>query len=103
MDSVLNLITESAPTYDAYGNETVTETSTQVYCKVNSVYNSEFYNAQQTGLNPSVTFWISNRADYAGQKIVEHEGKRYRVIRTDWRDDRDSISLICEEQINEDK
>ena len=103
MDSVMDLITETSRAYDEYGNETVTESKTTVFCRVNSVYNSEFYNAQQTGLNPSITFWISHRADYGGQKIVEHEGKRYRVIRTDWRDDRDGISLICEEQINEDK
>ena len=63
------------------------------------VYNAEFYNAAQAGLHPSITFELTNRADYHGEKLIEWNGVYYNVIRTDWTAQRDKISLICEERI----
>lgn len=98
-DSVAKLIAFGIPTYDTYGNEIQTETETTVYVQPRSVYNAEFYNAAQAGLHPSITFTIANRADYNGEKIVEWNGKRFDVIRTDWTAQRDTISLVCEERV----
>ena len=88
------------PTFDAAGNEIPTITETTVFVQPRGVYSSEFYNAAQLGLKPSVTLFIANRADYSGQKVVEYEGRDYDVIRVDWSAQRDGISLICEERVN---
>lgn len=99
-DSVATLKAYGTPTYDVYGNEVQTITETTVYVQPRGVYNAEFYNAAQAGLHPSITFYMTSRADYDGQKVVEFEGKEYTVIRTDWNAQRDGISLICEERVN---
>lgn len=99
-DGIATLISYGTATYDSYGNETLTETTTDVYVQPRGVYQSEFYNASQLGLKPSLTLYIANKADYNGQKILTYDGKEYTVIRTDWAAQRDGISLICEERIN---
>lgn len=98
-DSVAILKRYTEPTYDEYGNEHHEIEAVEVFVQPRSVYNSEFYNAAQLGLKPSLTLVLSNREDYNGQKLVEFEGVDYNVIRTDWNAQRDSISLVCEERI----
>ena len=100
-DSVATLKAYGTSTYDEYGNEVQTITETTVYVQPRGVYQSEFYNAAQLGLKPSLTLYMTNKADYDGQKILEYEGKEYSVIRVDWSAQRDGISLVCEERINE--
>ena len=99
-DSVATLKAYGEPTYDEYGNEVPAITETQVYVLPRGVYNAEFYNAAQAGLHPSITFEMTNKADYNGEKVIEWEGQEYNVIRTDWNAQRDGISLICEERVN---
>lgn len=98
-DSVATLKGGPTTSYDAYGNEVITYTERQVFVMPRGVYNSEFYNAAQVGLHPSITFVLTTRADYQGEKLIEWEGKDYEVIRVDWTAQRDSISLVCEEHI----
>ena len=88
--------------YDEYGNEIVKYDKTIVYAKPRSVYANEFYAAAQLGLHPSIVLELGNRIDYSGQKIVEYEGKDYEVIRTDWRNGREGISLTLTERIGND-
>lgn len=99
-DSTATLIGYGTPSYDEYGNEVVIESRSEVFVQPRGVYQSEFYNAAQLGLKPSVTLFLSNREDYEGQKVLEFEGKEYNVIRVDWTAQRDGVSLICEERIN---
>ena len=99
-DSVATLKAYGTPTYDEYGNEVQNVTTTVVFVQPRGVYNAEFYNAAQAGLHPSITFELTNKADYHGEKIIEWEGKDYNIIRTDWSAQRDSIRLICEERIH---
>lgn len=101
-DSVAYLLKDDTKTYDAYLNEHITTTRRMVYVQPRSVYNSEFYNASIIGLHPSITLTLTNREDYEGEKLVEFEGKLYSVIRTDWKAQRDSISLVLEEKTNVD-
>lgn len=98
-DGVATLKGVPTATYDEYGNEVITYTDKTVYVQPRGVFNSEFYNAAQLGLHPSVTFVIANKADYSGEKIVEFEGKQYNVVRTDWDAQRDAIRLVCEERV----
>jgi len=99
-DSIATLYGVSTASYDDYGNETITHTKTNVYVMPRGVYNAEFYNAAQAGLHPSITFELTNRADYNGEKLIEWEGNLYNIIRTDWRAQKDGISLICEERVH---
>lgn len=99
-DSVATLKAYGAPTYDEYGNEVLSITETEVFVQPRGVYQSEFYNAAQLGLKPSLTLFLSNREDYEGQKVLDFEGTEYNVIRVDWNAQRDGIGLICEERIN---
>lgn len=99
MDSTAILIKDGERTYDQYGNEIIAKTEREVYVQSRGVYRSEFYNAAQSGLRPSLTLFLSHRVDYEGETDLRFEGKEYSVIRTDWYGD--GINLICEEKIHE--
>lgn len=98
-DNVATLKKESGRSYDQYLNEVITYEDRVVFVQPRSVYNSEFYNAAQAGLHPSITLEMTNRADYEGETLVEFEGKLYNVIRADWTAQRDKIALILEERV----
>lgn len=98
-DSIATLKSVSTSSYESYGNETIVYSNKDVYVQPRSVYQSEFYNASQTGLHPSITFTLTNRADYDGERLIEWNGKLYNVIRADWSAQRDAINLICEERV----
>lgn len=99
-DGVATLKEYGEVTQDKYGNESVEVTEREVFVQPRGVYQSEFYNAAQLGLKPSLTLYLANKADYNGEKFLSYEGKEYSVIRTDWNAQRDGISLICEERVD---
>lgn len=70
-----------------YGVWVKTETQTQVFCRVSSVTQAEFFEAGRNGLNPEYRFIVFD-GDYNGQETVIYNGKRYGVYRTyhdgDW-------------------
>ena len=99
-DDIATLKAVSTSSYDSYGNEVITYTDTDVFVMPRGVYSAEFYNAAQAGLHPSITFELANKADYNGQKIISWKNTLYNVIRTDWNAQRDKLSLICEERVN---
>lgn len=84
-------------TVDALGNDIEAVVEKTVYCQTRSVTRSEFYNAAQAGLRPSVDLILQNKADYDGEQEAEWRGKIYKVIRTYWTD-ADEIELILEER-----
>ncbi|ADL52147.1 phage head closure protein [Clostridium cellulovorans] len=81
---------------DSIGNKkpTPTDIKTEVYCNKKSISRAEFYNANSTGLKPSIVF-VVNTFEYEGQKIVEFENQRYKVLRT-YEPSLDYTELICE-------
>lgn len=99
-DATITLKGAPVVTYDEYGNERIEYKKRTIFALPRGVYASEFYNAAQTGLHPSVTFEIANRADYEGERIVTYNENDYNVVRVDWDAMRDGIRLICEERIN---
>lgn len=98
MDDVAILRVETIGT-DAIGNEIKTYTDKQVFVKTRGVTRREFYDAQQAGLRPSLVLVLSNRADYAGEKLAVFHGIEYTVLRTYWTDDGDEIELTLEERV----
>ena len=81
MDDVITLISESIINYDDYGNEIITTTSRDVFCKTYGVSRSEFYAAAQAGLKPEITIRLSEAADYEGEKEAVFHDERYDIIR----------------------
>lgn len=53
-----------------------------VFCRICSVGQTEFYQAQATGYKPEVKFVIADFLDYDYETMVKHDGQLYRVIRT---------------------
>lgn len=102
-DGIAKLIRTNATTFDKYGNAKKTTEARTVYVQPRGVYSSEFYDAAQLGLQPSVTLVLANRADYKGEKVLEYEGRFYNVIRVDWNAQRDALSLVCEERAGDGK
>lgn len=79
---------------DEIGNQISSEIKTLVYCAIKSVGRGEFYNAASNGLKPEIIFVIHNY-EYNGEKEVQFEGKRYKVIRT-YSSNFEEIELTCE-------
>lgn len=68
-------------TQDDYGIWRETEKGNDIFCQVNSVTQSEFFEAGRNGLNPEYRFTVFF-ADYNNEEIVEYKGERYSVYRT---------------------
>lgn len=100
-DGVAKLKAFGTPTFDAEGNERFEVIEREVYVLPRGVYQSEFYNAAQIGLKPSLTLFIANKEDYHGEKVLTYDGRDYDVIRVDWSAQRDGISLVCEERVGD--
>lgn len=90
---VINLC-EVNKTQDDYGQWIETVTKKQVYCQVDSITQSEFFEGGRNGLNPSYKF-VLFFADYNDEPIVEYKDKTYSVYRTYLRRD-DMLELYVE-------
>ena len=56
--------------------------SRDVFAGLRSIGQQEFYQASATDFRPSLKFVLADYLDYANEALVEHEGQRYRVLRT---------------------
>lgn len=99
-ESIATLRGIEGRSYDNYGNEIISYNDRVVYVKTRSVYASEYYDAAQVGLNPSIVFELANRSEYADETYLKYNGVNYRIIRVDWNGDRDAIRLVCEQMNN---
>lgn len=83
-------------TRDSDGVLRPTETETQVYCDVQSVSASEWFEGGRSGLNPELRFTMFS-GDYLGQDIVRYNGVRYAVYRT-YKARTDTIELYVQKE-----
>ncbi len=97
MNEILTLITVTQ-TADEYGDQVTTETTREVFAKLGSIGMKEFYQAQAVGLQPELKFVLADYLDYEGETLVEHNGHRYRVLRT-YRDDQE-LELTVYREVN---
>lgn len=81
MNDVITLIQQNR-SVDDYGDPVITETARDVFAKLGSIGQKEFYQAHAVGLQPEVKFVLADYLDYDGEQIVQHNGQRYRVLRT---------------------
>lgn len=77
---VITLVSESL-SQDSIGAWTSTETTRDIYCKVESVTRDEFFGAGRAGLNPAYRI-ICFAPDYEDEKTVIYKGKKYGIYRT---------------------
>lgn len=77
---VIELVTVTR-TQDEYGVWRMSETTKKIYCQVDSVTQSEFFEAGRNGLNPEFRFTVFF-GDYSNEPIVIYKDKRYAVYRT---------------------
>lgn len=90
---MISLITETASAHGVH--TTVTETEREVMCTVRSVSRSEYYNALNAGIEPSLVFYLALSDDYQGERVVRYQGMKYRVVRTYLTED-DGIEITVE-------
>lgn len=75
--------------------ETITETTVPV-TRIEKVYASEFYRANEQGLKPVIRIVI-NSLNYNYEPELEYQGEVYSIIRVD--DDIEELALVCERKI----
>lgn len=91
-----NELTLKSITYteDEIGNQIPVEVNNTVFCEVNSIGRSEFYNASMAGLKPSIIFTV-HPYEYNEETQIEFENKNYKVIRT-YEKNTEELELTCE-------
>lgn len=91
--NVIKLIS-STKSQDDYGVWRETLSERIVYCDVQSVTRSEFFDGGRNGLNPEykITMFFG---DYEGETLVEYEGNTYAVYRT-YKQRNDTLELYVE-------
>lgn len=94
MDSVLTLygITRTQNSKGAWVN---TRVPRDVFCQVESVTRSEFYNGGRSGLNPEYQFTVF-QGDYEGEQVCRYNGSDYAIYRTYIVPGTDYIELYAE-------
>lgn len=95
LTDTIRLITQ-AKKINTNGYPDITETLVEVRCDSGAgVTRSEFYEAYKAGVKLSAVFelWA---CDYAGQELLEHNGKRYKVERA-YPVEHEVVQLNCSE------
>ena len=83
---------------DSIGNQKLIENTIEVpIVEIQDVYQSEFYNASQQGLKPTLRVLISN-LNYSDQQELIYMNKYYSIIRVDMVDN-ENIALVCERRV----
>lgn len=76
------LLTLVARTYAEDGYTVTGETRREVFCRLASIGQTEFYQAQATDLRPELKFILADYLDYGGEHLCIYNDDWYRVIRT---------------------
>lgn len=79
MNELLTLVTR---TYEPDGYTVASETRREVLCRLASIGQTEFYQAQATDLRPELKFVLADHLDYDDEYLCIYGGEWYRVIRT---------------------
>ena len=89
----IQLISTSPRTTNDIGDAVEAETARTVMADRQSIRQSEFYQAAAAGLKPLLMFLIMS-AEYQGETVLSHDGKRYHIARTYERPD-ERTELVC--------
>lgn len=93
---VIDLMTEIESVNDI-GNVIKVPTYRQVFANRKSIRQSEFYQAQATGLRPEIMFEVRS-IEYEDEETLRYNGKNYSIIRV--YDKGEITELICSGVVN---
>lgn len=91
--STITLLSETQ-TQNDYGVWESTTAEREIFCTVDSVTRSEFFEGGRNGLNPELVFTVFF-GDYQDEDTLIYEGKAYGIYRT-YQGDNDDLELYCE-------
>lgn len=84
--------------FDDIGNQILVNHYVEVpIVEFQDVYQSEFYNARQQGLKPTLRLVI-NELNYEDEEELEYCSQVYTIIRVD-KVDEEYIALVCEKRV----
>jgi hypothetical protein len=58
------------------------DTTRTVFCRMASIGQREYYEAQAVDVYPECKFILADYLDYNNERLCEYDGQRYRVLRT---------------------
>ena len=64
------------------------------FAEIRSIGQSEFYQAQTSGIKPEIKFVISDYMDYQNQMYLIHGDIRYTILRT-YRTNTNELEITC--------
>ena len=79
MNEILTLVSRS---FEADGYTLREETRRHVFCRLASITQTEFYQAQATDFRPELKFILADYLEYKGEYLCIFGDIWYRVIRT---------------------
>ena len=97
MNEILTLLQQTRGV-DEFGDPTTTETRRDVFVRLGSIGQKEFYQAHAVGLQPELKFIMADYLDYNGEMLVEYNGQRFRVLRI-FRSGQE-LELVCYREVN---
>lgn len=81
-DEIITLKGASSKTTNSIGDTITTFSQIDVFCKLKSIGQSEFWQAQSAGFKPELKFILNDYRDYNDEKVVVYSGIEYTVLRT---------------------
>lgn len=88
-----------------YGDAEIQTNEREVFAELKSIGQSEFYQAQSTGLKPEIKFIIPDYLEYHNEKKIKYQAfnedaeEEYTVIRT-YRNG-NSLEIVCKRGVEE--
>ncbi|MGM1048400.1 MAG: phage head closure protein [Bacillota bacterium] len=95
-DEVVNLISVVQDVDDAGFPTKPKEVKRETLANELSVRSAEFYAANQSGMSADTVFEV-HTFEYEGERLLEHNGKRYSILRTYETSD-ETIELTCSDK-----
>ncbi len=92
-DNQVTLIKQSF-TQDSLKNQIPVEIKSKILCGLKSVGRTEYYKAAVNDMRPDIIL-VVHSFEYNGEKIVEFNGARYKVLRT-YGEHTEETELTCE-------
>lgn len=80
-DETAYLISYVSKGRDENGYEITEEVRNEIFVEEKGVTRSEFYQAARADRKISKTL-ITSELDYSGETVIEHDGKRYSIIKS---------------------
>lgn len=98
MNDVVCFLISKQFDFDEIGNQIIKDIKTELpIIEFQDIYQSEYYNARQQGLKPSLRIVVSN-LNYNDEEELEYKGQNYTIIRVD-SVDYENIALVCEKRV----